>query len=170
VASLVVHARTKIEGYRPPAHWDWIARVREAVSVPVIANGEIWSVADYLCCREVSGCADVMLGRGAVADPFLARRIREHIGERIGKHIEGDAEDNGTLPGDWAQLSALLREFWLRVQRRVLARHAPGRLKLWLNLLRRDYPQADALYRRILTCNDVGKVSAALAAATAAAE
>jgi tRNA-dihydrouridine synthase C len=70
------------------------------------------------------------------------------------------------LPGDWAQLSALLREFWPRVQRRVLARHAPGRLKLWLNLLRRGYPQADALYRRILACNDVGKVSAALAAAT----
>jgi tRNA-dihydrouridine synthase C len=157
VASLVVHARTRIEGYRPPAHWDWIARIREAVSVPVIANGEIWSVADYLRCREVSGCADVMIGRGAVADPFLARRIRQHMQGGV-----GDGAESGGSPGDWAQLSALLREFWQRVQGRVLARHAPGRLKLWLNLLRRAYPQADALYRRIRACNDVAKVSAAL--------
>ncbi|MDR1710122.1 MAG: tRNA-dihydrouridine synthase family protein, partial [Candidatus Accumulibacter sp.] len=39
VAALTVHARTRNEGYRPPAHWDWIARIREAVRVPVIANG-----------------------------------------------------------------------------------------------------------------------------------
>ncbi|MDR3300428.1 MAG: tRNA-dihydrouridine synthase [Candidatus Accumulibacter sp.] len=155
-AALVVHARTQIEGYQPPAHWEWIALVREAVAVPVIANGEIWSVADYWRCREVSGCADVMLGRGALADPFLARRIRRNV----------DGSD-GEPPEDWAQLSKLLREFWQRVRLRVLARHAPGRLKLWLNLLRRGYPQADALYRRIRACDDIDSVSAALSEATA---
>ena len=46
VASLVVHARTKDDGYRPPAHWEWIARIAEAVAVPVIANGEMWTVED----------------------------------------------------------------------------------------------------------------------------
>ena len=157
MAALVVHARTKVEGYRPPAHWEWIGRVREAVAVPVIANGEIWSPDDYARCRAVSGCADVMLGRGAVADPFLARRIRR--GEL------GDAQDPAR---DWAELSILLLEFWQRVSARVAARHAPGRLKLWLNLLRRGYPQADALYHRIRACSDVGAVFAALVAATAA--
>lgn len=152
VAALVVHARTKDEGYRPPAHWEWIARVREAVSIPVIANGEIWSLADYVRCREVSGCADVMIGRGAVADPFLTRRIR--------------TGDDGDLMKDWAQLSPLLQEFWQRVQLCVMARHAPGRLKLWLSLLQRGYPQAAALYERIRACNDIGAVSSALAAAT----
>jgi tRNA-dihydrouridine synthase C len=154
VAALVVHPRTGIEGYRPPAHWEWIARVREAVSVPVIANGEIWSVADYRRCREVSGCAGVMLGRGAVADPFLVQRIRQDAAGRR-------TDDTGS-PEDWARLSALLREFWQRMRLRVTARHAPGRLKLWLNLLRRGYPQADALYHRIRASNDVGTVSAAL--------
>jgi tRNA-dihydrouridine synthase C len=157
VAALTVHARTRSEAYRPPAHWEWIARIREAVSVPVIANGEIWSVADYLRCRELSGCAGVMLGRGAVADPFLARRIRRRI---------DDAGEQSEPVADWAPLSALLQEFWLEVRRRVRARHAPGRLKLWLKLLRRTYPQADDLYRRIRACNDLGAVSAALAAAT----
>ena len=75
-ASLVVHARTRDHGYRPPAHWEWIARIDDAVDVPVIANGEVWSVADWERCRAVSGCADVMIGRGAVSDPFLASRIR----------------------------------------------------------------------------------------------
>jgi tRNA-dihydrouridine synthase C len=153
VAALVVHARTKIEGYRPPAHWEWIARVRETVSVPVIANGEIWSVADYVRCREVSGCADVMIGRGAIADPFLARRIR--------LSADGGIGDNAM--GDWTELSVLLQEFWQRVGLYVMARHAPGRLKLWLSYLRRGYPRADALYFRIRACNDIDSVSAALA-------
>ncbi len=73
---LVVHGRTREDGYRPPARWEWIGRVREAVRVPVIANGEVWTVADYRAMREETGCADVMLGRGAVADPFLATRSR----------------------------------------------------------------------------------------------
>lgn len=159
-AALVVHARTKVEGYRPPAHWEWIGRVREAVAVPVIANGEIWSPDDYARCRAVSGCADVMLGRGAVADPFLARRLRR---------AEGDGCYGPHDPAaDWPELSVLLLEFWQRVKARLLLRHAPGRLKLWLNLLRRGYPQADLLYHRIRACSDVGAVAAALEAAAAA--
>ena len=153
VGALTVHARTKIEGYRPPAHWEWIARVRENVSVPVIANGEIWTMADYRRCRAVSGCTDVMLGRGAVADPFLARRIR----------ADGEFGDPGD---DWPELAPLLTEFWQRVRARLQARHAPGRLKSWLNLLRRTYPQADILYHRIRACKDPETVGAALAWAT----
>ena len=72
-AHVVVHARTKVDGYRPPAHWEWVARVAEAVRVPVFANGEVWTLDDYLRCREVSGVEDIMLGRGLVSRPGLAR-------------------------------------------------------------------------------------------------
>ncbi len=154
VASLVVHARTKLEGYRPPAHWEWIARVREAVSIPVVANGEIWTVDDYLRCRAVTGCADVMLGRGAVADPFLARRIRATC---------TGAEPEAWPAAEWNELLPGLGEFWLRVQQRVTARHAPGRIKLWLNSLRRTYPEAEALYHRVRGLRDIGEVSRVLA-------
>src|SRR5690606_17901838 len=61
---LVVHARTKVDGYRPPAYWSTIAEVAAQSPIPVIANGEIWSVADYRECSRQSRCADVMLGRG----------------------------------------------------------------------------------------------------------
>ncbi len=55
-AALAVHARTKTQGYRPPAHWPQIARIRQAVSIPVIANGDVFSLADYLAIRQSSGC------------------------------------------------------------------------------------------------------------------
>jgi tRNA-dihydrouridine synthase C len=75
-AWLTVHARTRDEGYRPPAHWEFIARMREAVSLTVIANGEIWTREDYAKAREISGCRHVMIGRGLLSDPGLAREIK----------------------------------------------------------------------------------------------
>src|ERR1035437_9021671 len=73
---LVVHARTKAHAYRPPAYWDRIADIRAAVTIPVVANGEIWNVQDALRCRQLSGCDTLMLGRGMVTDPGLALAIR----------------------------------------------------------------------------------------------
>lgn len=150
-ASLVVHARTKAEGYRPPAHWEWIAAIRTAVRVPVVANGEVWTVADWQRCREVSGCDDVMLGRGAVSDPYLARRIRG-----LAAPAPTDAEWQGLLPH--------VASFWRGVQAKVEARHAPGRLKLWLGYLRRTWPQAAALHAAIRPLRTPAEVTAVLAA------
>lgn len=66
-SELAVHGRTKEDGYRGEAiKWEWIARIRERLSIPVIANGEIWSHVDGVRCRQVTGCADLMVGRGAL--------------------------------------------------------------------------------------------------------
>lgn len=132
---IVVHARTKADGYRPPARWEWIARIRAAVQVPVIANGEVWTLADYKAMRAASGCTDVMLGRGAVADPLLARRIRAGV--------EADPVS------DWPVVADMIVNFWEQVQGKVLPHQAPGRLKQWLGLLRRTYPQADQLFTAV---------------------
>jgi len=142
--ALVVHARTKEEAYRPPAHWEWIARIAEAVAIPVIANGEIWTVEDYLQCRAVCGRRGVMLGRGAVADPFLAERIRDRL---AGRPVRSPADD-------WPRLKPMLVEYWQRVRRELDPRHAPGRLKQWLNLLRRHYPEAERLFVKMRTLRD----------------
>ena len=149
--ALVVHARTKEQGYRPPAHWEWIAAIREAVRVPVIANGEVWNVAGWRAIRAATGCDDVMLGRGAVADPFLAERIRGTRPEQPGEH-------------DWRELQPYLADFWAQVQQKVAPRHAPGRLKQWLGLLRRNYAGAEALWRRVRESNDAGEIGGVLAA------
>ena len=145
---LVVHARTKLDGYRPPAHWDRIAPIREAVAIPVIANGEIWTVDDAARCRAASGCDMLMLGRGLVADPGLARAIRDPHGLRT----------------DWPMLWSLLGQYWQRIADHVTPRHRAGRLKQWLNLLRRRYPEAQTAFDAIRRINDVASVEAWLAA------
>lgn len=147
---LVVHARTRLDGYRPPARWEWIARIRNAVRLPVIANGEVWNLANYNQIRAATGCGDVMLGRGAVADPWLAARIR---GKRQAQ----------TTDTDWIDLFPLITDFWSQVQEKLDARHAPGRLKQWLRLLGRSYADAETLYRAIRELRSVPEVSRLLA-------
>ncbi|KTT40820.1 tRNA-dihydrouridine synthase C [Pseudomonas oryzihabitans] len=136
-AQLVVHARTKVEGYKPPAHWEWVARVADRVSVPVLANGEIWTLEDYQRCRSVSGQASVMLGRGLVSRPDLARQIAAAT--------RGEA----VQPLAWPAILELLRRFWLLARRKLAPRYAPGRLKQWLGMLTRSYPEAELLFAQI---------------------
>jgi tRNA-dihydrouridine synthase C len=139
---LVVHARTKAQAYRPPAYWERIADIRAAVAIPVVANGEIWTVDDARRCREVSGCDMLMIGRGAVADPGLGRAIKSSMGL-----------DGGAALG-WPQLVPLLSAFWQLVCSRLDARSRAGRLKQWLNFLRRRFPQAETAYQSLKTIND----------------
>jgi tRNA-dihydrouridine synthase C len=151
-AALVVHARTKDDGYRPPAHWEWIAKIADAVNVPVTANGEVWTVDDWRRCRSVSGCKDVMIGRGAVADPFLALRIKGLMDEKPSS-------------GDWSVLLPRIAEYWEKVHNRVLACHAPGRLKLLLSYFRRTWPEAEELYAAVRTIRDPLRIPKVLEAA-----
>lgn len=153
-SSLVVHARVRDEYYRPPAHWAWIARIREALDIPVIANGEVWSLADYVRCLDETGCEDVMIGRGAVADPFLARRIKAYqAGET---HTENEAED-------WREVQAMLAQFWRRLPEKMAPRFAPGRIKMWLRSLSERYVEARVLYQEVRVATGIGAVCSVLA-------
>jgi len=153
-ASLVVHARTRDDGYRPPAHWEWIARIDDAVDVPVIANGEVWSVADWARCRAVSGCADVMIGRGAVSDPFLARRIRGLM-------------DPSPSAGEWCDVLRSIAGYLTKLQARGTLRHEHGRVKQWLSYLRRTWPQAAELHETIRRMQDSREIFAVIGQALA---
>jgi len=75
-------ARTKSQGYRPPAYWKPLGEVRARLRIPVVANGEIWTIDDLRRCRDETGCQHFMLGRGALADPTLARRLAA-LGQEI---------------------------------------------------------------------------------------
>jgi tRNA-dihydrouridine synthase C len=143
-SELVIHARTKAHGYRPPAYWDRIAEVRAVLpsGMPVVANGEIWTVADAQRCREVTGCDAVMIGRGMVTDPGLALAIREQGGVQ------------------WSQIPPLLATFWAQVSARVDRRHRAGRLKQWLNYLRKRYPEGQRAFDELRGSNDPEHVEA----------
>ncbi|MBN7769303.1 tRNA-dihydrouridine synthase [Marinobacter daepoensis] len=149
-AEIVIHARSKVDGYKPPAYWEEIARVREAVSNRVIANGEIWTVADYWRCREVSGCDDVMIGRGLIARPDLAAQIK--------------ASQNGdTLePMAWHEAVALVREYSAALQTRLEDKYVTGRIKQWLNYLRQGFAEAEALWPQARKIREVAPMLACL--------
>lgn len=142
---LTVHARTKEDGHRPPAHWGAIAEIGEAIALPLIANGEIWDEADAERCREVSGCQDLMIGRGAVTRPDLVNRLRGTAG-----------------PMDW---KALVSEQLVFIDR--MKGYGPGiagRYKQWLGMLTAGYPEARVLFDEVKRIRDLEGVRAALAA------
>ena len=160
---LVVHARTKAQAYRPPAYWERVADVRAAVSIPVVANGEIWNVADALRCRELSGCHALMLGRGMVSDPGLALAIvaASRAQPAVALVEEGASAANASAAIGWVDLHPLVTAFWELVQARgdLAERHRPGRLKQWLNQLRRCHPQAEALYGELRVISDPKRIT-----------
>ena len=136
---LTIHARTKRHGYRPPAYWDAIAEARELLALPIIANGEIWSIDDALRCRAVTGCDDLMLGRGVLCRPDLPRLIAA-----------------ATASGDSRGVAALgmrLRHCWRNFFELNLQHYdthnAGNPLKQWLVYLRGYFPQAALLFEQI---------------------
>ncbi|MBC7681341.1 MAG: tRNA-dihydrouridine synthase [Ferruginibacter sp.] len=145
---IVVHARTKADGYRPPAYWARIHDIREAVNIPVVANGEIWTVDDARRCRAASGCDTLMLGRGMVTDPGLALAIRT---------------DTDAMHLPWADLQPLIAAFWQLVCSQLEPRSRAGRLKQWLNFLRRQYPEAERAFLALRAETDQAKVTTWLA-------
>ena len=147
---IVVHARTKLDGYRPPAYWEEIPRIREAVGVNVVANGEIWTVEEALRCREVSGCDDLMLGRGIVADPGLALAVRRAVEHGSVSAVAGI---------DWLALVPQVQRFWHMVCEDLEPRQRAGRLKQWLNLMRRRFPEAELAYQEVRTQTDQRAIS-----------
>jgi tRNA-dihydrouridine synthase C len=139
---IVVHARTRADGYRPPAWWERVADIRAAVPVPVIANGEIWSADDAARCRVVTGCDALMLGRGIVSDPGLAVAIAR----------------SGQFVTPWSMVAPLLAEYWRIVQASISPRAQTGRLKQWLNYLRRRFPEAERAFAAVRLLDDPAQV------------
>jgi tRNA-dihydrouridine synthase C len=141
---LTVHARTRAQGYAPPAHWHELACIRSAITIPLIANGDVWTPSDYHTCSQIAGTPDIMLGRGAIRNPDLARRI-----------TQGDE----TLM-TWPQLAALIQQFWQEVRLDMPERYCAGRLKQWLNHLRIDHPGAETLWHQVRSERSTTKLDA----------
>ena len=146
---IVVHARTRADAYRPPAYWSRIADIAAVVRTPLVANGEIWSVPDALRCRAESGCQQLMLGRGMVSYPGLAHAIRQ-----------SGAEQALQQSTPWEALHPHIKAFWQLVRSTLERRQQAGRLKQWLNFLRRHYPEAQTAYEALKAQNDVTVIDA----------
>ncbi|MGH2413161.1 MAG: tRNA dihydrouridine synthase DusB, partial [Microcystaceae cyanobacterium] len=74
-AMLTLHGRTRAQGYNGAARWEWIRQVKEILSIPVIANGDIFSIEAAVRCLEQTGADGVMCSRGTLGYPFLVGEI-----------------------------------------------------------------------------------------------
>lgn len=88
--AITVHGRTRSQMYSGNADWSWIKKVKEAVNIPVIGNGDITSVEDMKRMLNETGCDGVMIGRGLVGNPFLIQECSDYFS---GEHHEFSLED-----------------------------------------------------------------------------
>ena len=79
VQALAIHGRTRSEMYRGTADWNWIARVKEHASIPVIANGDIWSPDDAKAMFDHTAADGIMIGRAAIGNPFIFTQVKEML-------------------------------------------------------------------------------------------
>jgi len=130
---IVVHARSKVDAYRPPAYWREIRPISDALKIPVVANGDIWSVDDAKRCQDESGCSDLMLGRGMLARPDLALALKNP------NHQEWH----------WEKILKLLYEFFCFGADHYPEKFSGNRVKQWLNYLQRYYLEAEVFFQQI---------------------
>jgi tRNA-dihydrouridine synthase B len=76
---LTLHGRTREQGYNGAARWEWIKQVKEVLSIPVIANGDIFSVEAAINCLEITGADGVMCSRGTLGYPYLVGEIDYYL-------------------------------------------------------------------------------------------
>lgn len=145
ITELAVHARSKKDGYRPPAYWPLVAQIKQQLAIPVIVNGEIWNAAHAVQAQAESQCSDIMLGRGALALPNLADTIK-----------------TGTAPLPWTEVIDLLLDYSALEVGGNKAVYYPNRIKQWLNYLKLQYPEAQELFTAIRTLKHTEEIRSLL--------
>lgn len=135
-ALIALHARTKEQRYGGQANWDAIAEVKSLVKIPVIGNGDVRSVADIARMKQVTGCDAVMIGRGAVANPWIFSRLDRHevtpeaaqeiVREHLARNIQFYGEADGRRLFRKHAIQYLMMQSLSRETRKQILRERPA--------------------------------------------
>ena len=146
---LTIHGRTRTQLYKPPVDWAAIGRARAALTIPVVANGDLFGLEALNRCHTESGCQAFMIGRGAMGRPEMfaeARTWRD-------------------TPLTGPQLATLLQEYIDQLRQDDMCEHSTlGRLKQWLRMaamLREDAQQWFQAIKRLRTLPEAQSALAA---------
>ena len=131
-AALTVHCRTKLQGYRPPAHWEWINPIKEKISIPVIANGDISDLASLRKCYEITHSDRFMIGRAALKNPYIFSELRKQE----------------TVSAPWSERKLLVLGFYRASTEYVNAHFATARTKQFLRNLTFDSAEARDVFQQ----------------------
>ncbi|EBU7060242.1 tRNA dihydrouridine(16) synthase DusC [Salmonella enterica subsp. enterica serovar Goverdhan] len=143
---LVVHGRTKEDGYKAECiNWSAIGEIRNRLSIPVIANGEIWDWQSAQDCMAETGCDAVMVGRGALNIPNLSRVIKYN---------------DTRMP--WPDVVKLLQKYSQLEKQGDTGLYHVARIKQWLGYLRKEYVEATELFTTIRTMKRSDDISFAI--------
>lgn len=135
---LAVHGRTKEDGYKAERiNWAAIGEIRKRLTIPVIANGEIWDWQSAQDCLQTTGCDAVMLGRGALNVPNLSRVVKYN---------------EPRMP--WPQVVQLLQKYVHLEKQGDTGLYHVARIKQWLGYLRKEYGEATELFGEVRTLNN----------------
>jgi tRNA-dihydrouridine synthase B len=117
VAAVTVHGRTRAQGFHGSVNLDGIRQTVQAVSsMPIIGNGDVRSVEDALSMIQTTGCAAVAIGRGAMLDPWIFRRIQQTLHARRNGEVAENVDQVAPDPSAEEQLDFLVSHFHLMTQ------------------------------------------------------
>jgi len=145
---LTIHGRTKAQMYAPPVDYRAIGRACAALSIPVVANGDLASLEALEACRAQSGARAFMIGRGALARPYLFRTLR--------------GEPSGELHSLLSYCQVLRRYDQLMEQGGFTADGRLSRMKQWLSLARTFASDLLPLFDRVKRCHAIDEALAQL--------
>ncbi|CAM6800545.1 tRNA dihydrouridine(16) synthase DusC [Citrobacter portucalensis] len=147
-SELAVHGRTKEQGYKAEhINWQAIGEIRQRLTIPVIANGEIWDWQSAQDCMAISGCDAVMIGRGALNIPNLSRVVKYN---------------EPRMP--WPEVVTLLQKYTRLEKLGDTGLYHVARIKQWLGYLRKEYSEATELFQEIRALNNSPDIARAIQA------
>ncbi len=135
---ITLHPRTKVDGYGPPARWDLIAQAKSILKIPLVGNGDILNVTDAVRMLKETGCDALMIGRGAVTNPFIFRQIRAHFSSR-------------PFEVTWESFVCYFETFLSQIPEALPARSKINKLKQILSFLFRANPLLETKRQQVLT-------------------